>query len=67
MIKVTGNTYPAQNLLKKCGFIWDSKQKAYFGDSAAKDELDRISTATASRANQKLVLMLKFKEEGENE
>jgi hypothetical protein len=62
MIKVTGNTYPARNLLRDCGFTWDAKQRVYLGDDSAKTELDRISTAIASRANQKLVLMLRFEE-----
>jgi hypothetical protein len=60
MIKVTGNTYPANRLLKECGFGWDSKQKAYFGDTKAKIKLDRVSTASYSRTNQKLVAGLKF-------
>jgi hypothetical protein len=54
MIKITGNTYPAQNMLKQAGFSWDKKQKAYFGTKDNLTELNRISTATYSRANQKL-------------
>ena len=62
LIKVTGNTYPARHILKEAGFAWDKDVKAYFGDESAKAELDRISTASYSRANQKLVATLKFEE-----
>lgn len=60
MIKVTGNTYPAKNLLKETGFEWVPQFKAWFGNEEAKKELDRICTATYSRKNQKLYLNLKF-------
>ncbi len=30
MIKVTGNTYQARELLKQAGFKWDQQQKAFF-------------------------------------
>ena len=62
LIKVTGNTYPARNILKDSGFTWDKDAKAYYGDENNKAELDRISTASYSRANQKLVIALKFEE-----
>jgi hypothetical protein len=38
MIKVTGNTYSARNLLRDCGFAWDAKQRAYLGDESARAE-----------------------------
>jgi|LSQX01.3.fsa_nt_gb hypothetical protein len=62
MIKVTGNTYQAKEILKQAGFKWDQQQKAFLGDNIAKTELDRISTPTYSRKNQNLVLGLKFEE-----
>lgn len=62
MIKVTGNTYAAKNILKDAGFKFDSANKSWNGDELAKVELDRISTASYSRANQKLVSGLKFEE-----
>lgn len=62
MIKVTGNTYPAKELLKQAGFKWDQQQKAFFGNNIAKEELKRISTPTYSKKNQNLVLELKFEE-----
>jgi hypothetical protein len=53
MYKVTGNTYQAKEVLKKAGFTYDNK--AWYGDEAAKTELDRITTASYSRANQKAI------------
>jgi len=60
MIKITGNTYPAQEMLKKAGFAWDRNAKAYFGSDGALTELKRTSTPTYSRKNEKLVAGLKF-------
>src|SRR5690606_12521204 len=62
LVKVTGDTYPARYILREAGFQWNKYEKAYFGDKSAKAELDRISTASYSRANQKLVAALKFEE-----
>ena len=62
LVKVTGDTYPARYILREAGFVWNRYEKAYFGDKSAKAELDRISTPTYSRANQKLVAALKFEE-----
>ena len=62
MIKVTGNTYPAKELLERYGFVWDKEQRAFFGNENAKKELDKHSTASAGRRNQNLVAALKFQE-----
>lgn len=62
LIKVTGDTYPARYILREAGFVWNRYEKAYFGDKSAKAELDRISTASYSRTNQRLVAALKIEE-----
>jgi len=59
-VTITGNTYPAAKLLRDCGFAFDKTTKAWTGDAAAKAELDRVSTATYSRANQRLVSGLRI-------
>ncbi len=59
-IKVTGNTYPAKELLKDAGFAYSTTDKAWYGDDVAKTELDRMSTASYSRKNQNLIASLKF-------
>jgi hypothetical protein len=53
--KVTGKTYPARNVLKDAGFEFDGKSKAWHGGEAELKELQRITTATYSRANQNAV------------
>ena len=60
MVKITGNTYPAMVMLKKAGFEYDKGVKAWYGDEEALNELKRTSTATYSRANQKLMEGLKI-------
>lgn len=40
--RVSGNTYQAKELLRKAGFVWDATTKTWFGDAAAKDELEHI-------------------------
>jgi hypothetical protein len=62
MIKVTGNTYQAKSILKDCGFTYDAENKCWNGNDEALVELKRVSTASYSRANQKLVAGLKFEE-----
>jgi len=54
MIRITGKTYQAKEMLKKAGFEFEAKEKAWYGDEGAMAELDRITTATYSRTNQKL-------------
>jgi hypothetical protein len=53
--KITGKTYHARSWLKDCGFVFDKTEQAWFGDDAAKVELERTSTASYSRANAKLL------------
>jgi hypothetical protein len=60
MIKVTGNTYQAKDVLKKAGFEYVPQFKAWFGNEEANNELKRITTATYSRANQKATMGLKY-------
>jgi hypothetical protein len=55
MIKITGKTYQAKEVLKQAGFEWVPQFKAFFGTEEAKKELDRITTASYSRANQKAI------------
>ena len=57
-ITVTGNTYPAAKLLRSCGFDFDKSNKTWVGTEENRDELNRVSTATYSRANQNLVSKL---------
>jgi hypothetical protein len=61
-VTVTGNTYPAAKLLRDCGFNFDKASKSWVGDASALAELRRVSTATYSRANGKLVAGLKIAE-----
>ncbi len=58
MIKITGNTYAAKELLKSAGFVY--RDKSWYGSNDDKAELDRVSTASYSRTNQRLVSGLKF-------
>ena len=58
MIKVTGNTYPAKDVLKKAGFEFVPQYKAWFGTEEANNELKRITTPSYSRANQKVTMNL---------
>lgn len=51
MYIVTGNTYPARDMLKNSGFEWDGARKEWTGDEEAMNELKRTSTPTYSRAN----------------
>ena len=64
MYEISGTTYNAKELLKNAGFVYDKKSKKWHGDQTAMIELQRVSTATYSRANQKLVAGLKIKEVG---
>lgn len=50
---VSGKTYRARIVLREAGFRWDAKNEAWWGDEAARAELDRITTATYSRTNQR--------------
>jgi hypothetical protein len=59
-IKVTGRTFPAASLLRECGFAWNATDKCWTGTADALAELERVSTATYSRSNQKLVAGLKI-------
>jgi hypothetical protein len=52
-VKVTGNTYPARDVLRTAGFAWSKDGNCWLGDDAAKAELERITTATYSRRNAK--------------
>lgn len=52
-IMVIGKTFPARQVLRDAGFEFDTLSKAWYGDDAAKAELDRITTASYSRANLK--------------
>lgn len=54
MMRITGRTYAAKEMLKAAGFEYESKEKAWYGSKENMKELDRITTATYSRANQKL-------------
>ena len=60
MVKVTGNTYPAQSLLKKAGFEFDSGNKSWYGNEDALAEMERTSTPSYSRANAKAFAGLKI-------
>lgn len=62
MFKVTGNTYSAKSILNNSGFSYEGKEKAWYGNQENLDELKRVSTASYSRANQKLVSALKIEE-----
>lgn len=62
MIKAVGSTYKAKNLLKDAGFSWDTDLQAWVGDVDARMEFGRITTATYSRANQKLSMGIDFVE-----
>lgn len=41
MYKVTGNTFSVKDFLKDAGFKWDAEKKAWIGDEAAKEELQK--------------------------
>jgi hypothetical protein len=49
----TGNTYAAKGVLKDAGFKYNGATKEWTGDDAAKEEFDRISSSSYSRANSK--------------
>jgi hypothetical protein len=52
---VTGNTYPARDLLRKAGFEFDKSSKSWIGNQSAKDELDKLSSPSYGRATARLV------------
>jgi len=52
---VEGNTYKAKRVLNDAGFKWDAENKEWVGNQEAKDELERITKASYSRANQKAI------------
>lgn len=62
MIKAVGNTYKAKTVLKDAGFKWDSNSGTWIGNVDARMEFGRITTASYSRANQKLATGVEFKE-----
>jgi hypothetical protein len=60
MVKITGNTYQARDLLRGCGFDFDKAGKFWFGDEAALDDLNRYKNPSMGHKWGKMIDGLKI-------